>query len=105
MVSLHYDIIIKSLSVFSQFERLKEAGNVWSSCDKISSLSKGLYGELLVPMLNGLPYSLFIYGMKFSRILETSKCPTTSMSCRNFQRQSCQLCENKIVNFHHTADL
>ena len=28
--------------------------------------------------------------------------PTTSMSCRNFQKQFCQLCEN---NFHHTADL
>ena len=24
---------------------------------------------------------------------------TTSMSCRNFHKQSCQLCENKIVNF------
>ena len=27
------------------------------------------------------------------------KCPTTSLSCRNFQKPSCQLCENMIVNF------
>ena len=27
------------------------------------------------------------------------------MSCRNFQKQSCQLCENKIMDFCHTADL
>ena len=29
--------------------------------------------------------------------------PTTSMSCRNFQKQSCQLQENKIVNVCHTV--
>ena len=27
------------------------------------------------------------------------------MSCSNFQKQSCQLCENVSVNFNHTADL
>ena len=36
-------LYIKSLNMYSQFERLKETGSVWSNCDKMSSLSKGLH--------------------------------------------------------------
>ena len=34
-----------------------------------------------------------------------SEFPTTSISCRSFQKQSCQPCENNIImNFGRTAD-
>ena len=44
-----------------------------------------------------------LHGTKFRDICENVICvfPTTSLSCRNFQKQSCQLCEyRKREKFH-----